>query len=106
MASFQFDPEVALVVVVGPWTGSGGEALADHLQAPGRAIVVGQSTAGGAHRIKDFQLHDGLVARIPSGYVVNPLTGTDWQGRGVTPNILVDPGADVIDIATKTARGT
>lgn len=103
-AAFQFDPEVALVVVVGPGTASGGEALADHLQASGRAIAVGQSTAGGAHRIKEFQLHDGLVARIPSGYVVNAVTGTDWQGQGVTPNVVVNPGVDVIDIATKTAR--
>ncbi len=102
-AAFQFDPEVGLVVVVGAGTASGGEALADHLQAPGRALVVGQSTAGGAHRIKEFQLDGGLVARIPSGYVVNAFTGTDWEGQGVAPDVLVELGVDVIDIATKTA---
>ena len=104
-ASFQFDPGVGLVVIVGPRTASGGEALADHLQGPGRAVVVGQSTAGGAHRIKDFQLADDLVARIPSGYVVNAFTGVDWQGRGVTPDVVVHPGDDVLDIATRTAKG-
>lgn len=101
-ASFQFDPSVDLVVVIGPGTASGGEALADHLQAPGRALVVGESSAGGAHRIKDFQLTDELVLRIPSGYVVNAFTGTDWQGTGVTPDVLVDPSTDAIDMA-KTA---
>lgn len=102
-ASFQFDPEIALVVVVGPETASGGEALADHLQAPGRALIVGQPTIGAAHRIKEFQLTDDLVARIPSGYVVNAFTGTDWEGTGVTPDVPVEPGIDVINIATKTA---
>ena len=104
-AAFQFGPEVALVVIVGPETASGGEALADHLQAPGRALVVGQRSAGGAHRIKEFQLYDGLVARIPSGYVVNAFTGTDWEGQGVTPDVLVDTGVNAVDIATELAAG-
>lgn len=101
-ASFHFAPDVTLVVVVGPGTASGGEALADHLQAPGRALVVGQPSIGAAHRIKEFQLTDTLVARIPSGYVVNPFTGTDWEGTGVVPDVLVEPDADVIDIARET----
>lgn len=105
-AAFQFERNVGLVIVVGPGTASGGEALADHLQAPGRAIVVGQPTAGGAHRIKEFQLTDELVARIPSGYVVNAFTGTDWQGRGVAPDVVVEPGGDVIDVATRTAKAS
>lgn len=102
-ASFQFEPEVGLVVVIGPSTASGGEAIADHLQAPGRALVVGQPSVGAAHRIKEFQLTDDLVARIPSGYVTNACTGTDWEGTGVTPDVLVEAGTDVIDIATTTA---
>lgn len=98
-ASFHFDPDVDLVVVIGPGTASGGEALADHLQAPGRAVVVGQASIGAAHRIKEFQLTDDLVARIPSGYVVNAVTGTDWEGTGVIPDVHVQPDADPIDIA-------
>ncbi len=104
-AAFQFDPDVALVVVVGPETASGGEALADHLQAPGRATVVGQPSIGAAHRIKEFQLLDGLVARIPSGFVVNTFTGTDWEGRGVVPDVQVEPGADAIQVAAAAAVG-
>lgn len=103
-AAFQFEPGVGLVVVVGPETASGGEALADHLQGTGRALVVGQPSAGGAHRIKEFQLPDGLVVRVPSGYVVNAFTGADWQGSGVTPDVVVEPDADVIGIATEIAR--
>ena len=102
-ASFQFNPAVPLIVVVGPATASGGEALADHLQGPGRALIVGQRSAGGAHRIKEFQLTEKLVARIPSGYVTNAFTGDDWQGTGVTPDVLVEPDADVLEVAMKTA---
>ena len=104
-AAFQFDPEVALVVIIGPETASGGEALADHLQAPGRAIVVGQPSMGAAHRIKEFQLLDGLVARIPSGLVVNAFTGTDWERRGVVPDVQVESETDVIHVATAAAVG-
>lgn len=104
-ASFHFDPDVDLVIVIGTGTASGGEALADHLQAPGRAVVVGQASIGAAHRIKEFQLTDKLVGRIPSGYVVNAFTGTDWEGTGVTPDVHVEPDTDPIDIArTTTAR--
>lgn len=98
-ASFRFDPEVELIIVVGSDTASGGEALADHLQASGRAKVVGRPTVGAAHRIKDFPLGDELVARIPSGYVVNAVTGTDWEGTGVTPDLLVRADADPIEMA-------
>ena len=105
-AAFQFDPDVGLVVIIGPGTASGGEALADHLQAPGRAVVIGQPSIGAAHRVKEFELGDSLVARIPSGLVVNAFTGTDWEGRGVTPDVAVDPGADVVRaaVAAATAR--
>jgi hypothetical protein len=102
-AAFQFEPGVGLAVIIGPETASGGEALADHLQAPGRAVVVGQQSIGAAHRIKEFQLVDGLVARIPSGFVVNAVTGTDWEGRGVVADIPVEPGADLIQIASTAA---
>ena len=102
-ASFHFDPDVELVVVIGPGTASGGEALADHLQAPGRALVVGQPSIGAAHRIKEFPLTDDLVARIPSGYVVNAFTGTDWEGTGVSPDVLVEPDTDPIAVARATA---
>jgi C-terminal processing protease CtpA/Prc len=68
-------------------------------------MVVGQRTIGAAHRIKEFQLVHGLVARIPSGLVVNALTGTDWEGRGVAPDVHVEWGGDVVQAATEVALG-
>lgn len=98
-ASFRFEDSVVLVVVVGPNTASGGEALADHLQAPGRAVVVGQPSVGAAHRVKEFQLTENLVARIPSGLVVNAFTGTDWEGQGVVPDVEVPVDDDPLEVA-------
>lgn len=104
-AAVRFDAAVPLVVVVGPNTASGGEALADHLQAPGRAIVVGQPTVGAAHRVAEFQLVDELVLRVPNGLVVNAFTGTDWEGDGVSPDVVVEPDDDPIDVARRVEPG-
>lgn len=102
-AEFIFDQSVPLAIVTGPQTASAGEALADHLQAAGRATVVGQHSIGAAHRVTEHQLTPQLVARIPSGLVVNSFTSTDWEGIGVVPNLVCSVGSDPIAVA-KTTR--
>ena len=44
------------------------------------------------------------MARTPSGFVVNAFTGTDGEGRGVIPDVPVEPAADVIQIAATAAK--
>lgn len=102
-SEFIFDQSLPLVIVTGPQTASAGEALADHLQGAGRANVVGQNSVGAAHRVTEHQLTPQLVARIPSGLVVNSFTGTDWEGIGVVPNLVCPADADPI-AAAKTAE--
>ena len=98
-AEFVFDESVSLMIVIGSQTASAGEALADHLQAAGRATVVGQNSVGAAHRVTEHQLTPQFVARIPSGLVVNAFTGTDWEGTGVAPDLLCPVEADPVLIA-------
>ena len=62
---------------------SAAEALAYHLRAFGRALVVGEKSSGGAHPADMVSLGDGFVALIPMGIVTNVRTGTDWEGSGV-----------------------
>ena len=71
-------------------TFSAAEAAAYHLQAFGRAKVVGDTTGGGAHRINGAQLNDRFGMAVPITRPTNARTGTDWEGRGVIPDIPVD----------------
>ncbi|GIH10959.1 interphotoreceptor retinoid-binding protein [Rhizocola hellebori] len=69
------------------FTFSGGEDLAYTLQAQGRATLIGQTTRGGAHPTEAFPITDTLEITIPTRRSINPITGTNWEGTGVTPDI-------------------
>ncbi|WP_144124478.1 S41 family peptidase [Catellatospora sichuanensis] len=79
-----------LYVLTGGATFSGGEALAYDVQQTGRGTVVGERTRGGAHPREGFRLHPHLEATISVARAVNPVSGTNWEGTGVTPDIEVD----------------
>lgn len=68
-------------------TFSGGEELAYDLQALGRAQVVGETTGGGAHPRVGFTLSPTLQLHVPTARSVNTITGTNWEGVGVKPDI-------------------
>jgi hypothetical protein len=70
-------------------TFSGAEALAYELQALKRAVVVGEVTGGGAHPTHHVELGSGFFAGIPAGASVNPITGGNWEGTGVKPDLGV-----------------
>lgn len=74
-------------------TFSGGEEFAYNLQCLGRATLVGETTAGGAHPSGIFQLHQHFDCLIPTGRPINPTTGRDWEAVGVTPDIQVSASA-------------
>jgi C-terminal processing protease CtpA/Prc len=76
-------------VLVSSTTFSGGESLAYDLQALGRVTVVGEVTRGGAHPSTVVSLGDSVELRLPVARTVNPITGTDWEGVGVQPDIAV-----------------
>jgi C-terminal processing protease CtpA/Prc len=80
-------------VLVSGATFSGGEALAYDLQAQGRVTVVGEVTRGGAHPSEVVSLGNSVELRLPVARTVNPITGTDWDGVGVKPDIPVPADA-------------
>jgi C-terminal processing protease CtpA/Prc len=70
-------------------TFSGGEDLAYILQTRKRATVFGEKTDGGAHPGASYSLHPHFEVFIPIGRVTNAVTHTDWEGTGVTPDVLL-----------------
>jgi C-terminal processing protease CtpA/Prc len=68
---------------------SAGEFFSYTLQQLGRAVVIGETSVGLAHYTGAAQVNDWLFVRIPMYRPVNPITGTNFEGVGVEPNIIV-----------------
>ena len=91
-----------LFVLVDNDTGSGAEEFAYDLQAMKRATLVGETTAGAATPGGYRPLAHGFVAFIPMQIVANTLTGTNWEGVGVVPDVVV-PAAEALSKAHRLA---
>jgi C-terminal processing protease CtpA/Prc len=83
-------------------TFSGGEACAFDLQRLGRAKVIGEQTAGGAHPAEDYRLGDHVHVLIPVCRAADPVTGENWEGVGVTPDLQV-PAERALETALRLA---
>jgi hypothetical protein len=70
-------------------TFSAGEDFSYSMQQAKRAIVVGDTTGGGAHPAGPFVLGEGFVLNLPFARSVNPYSQTNWEGTGVIPDIAV-----------------
>lgn len=71
-------------------TGSGAEEFAYDLQTQKRAVIIGETTWGGANPGEELRLGDHLSAFIPTGRAENPITKTNWEGTGVKPDVAVE----------------
>jgi C-terminal processing protease CtpA/Prc len=79
-------------VLTGPRTFSAAEEFAYDIQTHKLGTVVGAVTGGGAHPGGMFRVHDHFGVFVPTGRAVNPVTGTNWEGVGVKPDIATRPG--------------
>jgi hypothetical protein len=83
-------------------TFSAAEGFAYSLKALGRAKVVGERTRGGANPVTRTQLSSRFWAMVPVAQARNPLTGTNWQGTGVVPDIE-SPADQALAVAQRDA---
>jgi len=76
-------------VLTSAQTFSAAEAFTYHLQALKRVTVVGETTGGGAHAASEGRLGDHFAFSVSWGNSINPITGTNWEGVGVVPDVKV-----------------
>lgn len=88
----RFGPTKPVYVLTSASTFSGGEQLAYDLRQLGRATLVGERTRGGAHPRESFRVHPHLEATIPVARSINPVSGGNWEGVGVNPDIHTSSG--------------
>jgi C-terminal processing protease CtpA/Prc len=83
-------------------TFSGGEEFAYDVKTQKRGTLVGEVTGGGANPGDYIPLARGFIAFIPTGRAINPITRTNWEHVGVTPDVAA-PAADAMRLAYSTA---
>jgi C-terminal processing protease CtpA/Prc len=81
--------EKPVYVLTSSETFSGAEELAYNLKNLKRATLIGETTRGGAHPGRIHRLNAHFSVYIPNGRSINPITGTNWEGSGVSPDIAV-----------------
>lgn len=86
-------------VLIGPETFSAAEEFAYNLKHLKRAVIVGETTAGGANPGSGFRIHDHFWMFIPTGQAISTATGENWEGSGVLPDFKVPT-----ELALKTAQ--
>ena len=65
------------------------EEFAFNLQTRQRARLIGETTGGGANPGRSHPLPGGFSVFVSNGRAVNPVTGTNWEGVGVEPDIAM-----------------
>jgi hypothetical protein len=98
--------DIPVYVLVSRRSASAAEGLSYALKNLGRGMVVGEITRGAANPIEEFSFPELDICLAVSAYrVSSPLTGTCWEGVGVTPDIAV-PAEKALETACVEALKT
>ena len=98
----RFGGQKPLFVLVANFTFSGAEMFAYDLQAAHRATIVGAVTGGGANPCAFHWPTPHFSLLLPEATSVNPITGTNWERRGVVPDVACAEG-EALRIALERA---
>ena len=79
-------------------TFSGAEEFTYNLKNLKRATIIGETTGGGAHPGGGFRINEHFGMFVPTGRAISPITKTNWEGTGVTPDISV-PADQALHVA-------
>lgn len=90
-------------VLISPETFSAAEGFSYDLKMLNRATLVGETTSGRGHMGTGHRIDERFTLRIPGVRVVNPISKTNWEGTGVTPDVKVK-AADALQTARKLAE--
>ncbi|SFH44053.1 S41 family peptidase [Pedobacter insulae] len=101
-------PNKPLYILTSKQTFSAAEAFAYTLRHLDKATVVGEVTKGGANRTKRISLNEEFTISVPYIQAIHPITKTNWEGKGVQPDIKTSEKAAFvnayIDAINKTAK--
>ncbi|WP_420470800.1 S41 family peptidase [Brevundimonas sp. FT23042] len=91
-----------LYVLINRQVGSAAEAFAYDVQQFRLGTLVGGTTHGAANNNTFVPIPPGFMLSVSYGRPVHPVSGTNWEGAGVSPDVEVDP-ATALDAASALA---
>lgn len=80
-------PTQQIYILTSRRTFSAAEAIAYNLQAARHAVVVGETSGGGANPSAGMDLGPWFTVVMPIATTVLNATGTNWEGVGVRPDV-------------------
>lgn len=99
----KFRADMPVYVLTSSYTFSAAEEFTYNLQCLKRATIVGETTGGGAHPVRGEFVGGRMQLRVPFARAINPITNTNWEGTGITPDIECS-ALDALDTATEHAK--
>lgn len=82
-------PGIDVYVLTSSRTFSAAEEFSYNLKNLKRATLIGETTGGGAHPGGPKVVNDHYFINVPSGRAINPITNTNWEGKGVKPHVEI-----------------
>lgn len=82
-------PDVPVYVLTSNYTFSGAEEFTYDLKNQKRATIIGEVTGGGANPGGTMAINDNFIMFVPRGRAISPVTNTNWEGTGVTPDVQI-----------------
>jgi CubicO group peptidase (beta-lactamase class C family) len=87
VAGKKYGEQKEVYVLTSRRTFSAAEEFTYNLKNLKRATIVGETTGGGAHPVDFYRINDNFGIGVPAGRAINPISKTNWEGTGVTPDI-------------------
>jgi retinol-binding protein 3 len=82
-------PKTDVYILTSNRTFSGAEEFTYNLKNLKRAVIVGETTGGGAHPVDFVIINDNFAISMPKGRAINPITKINWEGTGVSPDYQI-----------------
>ncbi|HEY0396396.1 MAG TPA: S41 family peptidase [Candidatus Elarobacter sp.] len=94
-----------LYVLIDRGTGSAAEEFAYHVAQFKLGTLIGHTTAGAGNNNTLYPVAPGFVASVSTGIVTHPVSKTNWEGKGVPPDIDIAPAAALDEAHVRALRG-
>lgn len=89
-------------ILTGSTSFSSAEWFSYAMKKLGRATLIGERTAGGAHPVARKPVNDDFFVQVPIGQIQDPVDHGDFEGTGVQPDIP-SPSILALPLAHKLA---
>jgi hypothetical protein len=81
---------------------SAGESFAYELKNLKRAVLVGEKTVGAANPRQTGPIGYGYSVSVPNARVKSAVTGSNWEGAGISPDVAT-PAGEAVSTAHRLA---